>query len=185
MVRIFKKLVFQLAELHHHLSKTASGIETGGALNLSQNHQDGSTAHNHQLQQQQQQHHQLQGNQQQNWMQQSDYFGSGSGAGGSGAGGSGSQFPFAHWMSMGLDQPPTMVPNTYSFGQGLRSELDDHNSRSYTPGLKLSAIPKKQVVHTADIWNPDLSEIQTFRPLDSGYIIMQPRPRLGWPRSFH
>ena len=111
------------------MSKTASGIETGGALNLSQNNQDGTTAHNHQQQQHQQQ---LQVNQQQNWMQ-SDYFGSGSVAGGSG-----SQFPFAHWMSMGLDQPPTMVPNTYSFGQGLRSELDDHNSRSYTPGLKFS-----------------------------------------------
>jgi hypothetical protein len=99
--------------LHHHLTKNSSGIETGGALNLSQNNQDGSSQQH--LQQQQQQ-----------WMAQSDYFGSGS---------------FAHWMTMGLEQPPSMVPSSYPFGQGLRSELEQqqpqqqqqHSSRSYTP----------------------------------------------------
>ena len=115
---------FQLAELHHHLTKTSTGIESGVALNLSQNNQDGSTAshHNHLHHQQQQQ--QLQ---QQQWMAQ-DYFGGGTG-------GSGSQFPFAaHWMSMGLDQPSGMASSSYSFSQGLQSELEQQPSRSYTPG---------------------------------------------------
>ena len=111
------------------LQKTASRIGSGGALNLSQPNQLGSNQQQHLHQQQQQQQH---------WMSQADYFSGGS---------------FAHWMSVGLDQPSTsnMGQANYNFGgQGSRNDGDQQQqpSRSYTPAESIHSGTKARIIAT-------------------------------------